>query len=167
MVFAANFCPSRGTLDVFIEPVLPPPELVIFGESPVAVATAELALRLGFRVCVAAADPAARGFPAEVKDLEAPSASPPALRFVLVATQGQGDREALERALTLEARWHGLVGSRAKLAALARALERPDLLEKIECPAGVAIGAVEPEEIALAILARLTQLRRAQKSAGE
>ncbi|MDW8369770.1 MAG: XdhC/CoxI family protein, partial [Geminicoccaceae bacterium] len=162
VLVAANLCPSRGTLDVFVEPVLPPPELVLFGASPVALATAELALRLGYRVRVAAEDPAAAGFPAEVAPLDAAAPSP-ALRFVLVATQGRGDRAALEQAIAIPARWHGFVGSRAKLAALARVLDRPDLSERVECPAGLPIGAIEPEEIALSILARLVELRRASR----
>jgi xanthine dehydrogenase accessory factor len=160
VLLAVNLCPSRGTLDVFVEPVLPSPELVLFGESPVALATAELALRLGYRVRVAARDPATAGFPTEVTPLAEESKAPEALRFVLVATQGRDDRRALERALGIGARWHGFVGSRAKLTALAAALEQDDLAERVECPAGLPIGAIEPEEIALSILARLTELRR-------
>lgn len=161
VLLAANLCPSRGTLDVFVEPVLPPPELSLFGETPVARATAELALRLGYRVRVAARDRARAGFPSEVRPLEEEPLRSHGLRFVLVATQGRGDRAALEAAIAIPARWHGFVGSRAKLAALAAALDRPDLAERVECPAGLPIGAIEPEEIALSILARLTELRRA------
>lgn len=160
VLFAANLCPSRGTLDLFVEPVLPATELVLFGESPVALATVELALRLGYRVRVAVEDPAAAGFPAQVTPLDESPGTPAALRFVLVATQGRNDRAALERALAIPARWHGFVGSRAKLAALAEALGLVDLAERVECPAGLPIGAIEPEEIALSILARLTELRR-------
>lgn len=160
VLLAANRCPSRGTLDVFVEPVLPPPELVLFGASPVALATAELALRLGYRVRTAAEEPARSGFPAEVLPLEGTASRFEEQRFVLVATQGRGDRAALEAAIAIPARWHGFVGSRAKLAALAAALARPDLAERVECPAGLPIGAIEPLEIALSILARLTELRR-------
>lgn len=161
VLLAANLCPSRGTLDLFVEPILPSPELVVFGETPVALAAAELALRLGYRVRVAARDPVRAGFPTEVLSPEGAPSQLDGLRFVLVATQGRGDRAALEAALALPARWHGFVGSRAKLAALAEALGRPDLAERVECPAGLSIGAIEPEEIALSILARLTELRRA------
>lgn len=167
VLFAANLCPSRGTLDVFVEPVLPPPELLLFGQSPVAIATAELALRLGYRVRAASEDPAAAGFPAEVARLGELPGPPAVLRFVLVASQGRGDRAALEAALAIPARWCGFVGSRAKLAALAEALGRPDLPERVECPAGLPIGAIEPEEIALSILARITGLRRAGKREAE
>lgn len=160
VLFAANLCPSRGTLDVFVEPVLPPPELLLFGETPVARATAELAVRLGYRVRIAARNRAGVEFPAEVLPLEEGPSRSEALRFVLVATQGRGDRAALEAAIAIPARWHGFVGSRAKLAALATALARPDLAERVECPAGLPIGAIEPEEIALSILARITELRR-------
>jgi len=166
VLLAANLCPSRGTLDVFVEPVLPPPELLLFGETPVARATAELALGLGYRVRIAAEDHARAGFAAELLPLEEAPSRFAGLRFVLVATQGRGDRAALEAALAIPARWHGFVGSRAKLAALSTALARPDLAERVECPAGLPIGAIEPEEIALSILARLTELRRAGRRDG-
>lgn len=166
VLMAANLCPSRGTLDVFVEPVLPPPELLLFGESPVAFETAALALRFGYRVRVAVDEPVRAGFPAAVERLEAAPAVAHAERFVLVATQGRGDRVALEAAIAIDARWHGFVGSRAKLAALAEALALADLGERVECPAGLPIGAIEPEEIALSILARLTQLRRSGRRGG-
>lgn len=166
VVMAANLCPSRGTLDVFVEPILPLPELLLFGESPVALETAGLALRFGYRVRVAADEPLRAGFPAAVERLEGTTGSAHAERFVLVATQGRGDRAALEAAIAIRARWHGFVGSRAKLSALAQALGRADLAEQVECPAGLPIGAIEPEEIALSILARLTQIRRSGRRGG-
>ncbi len=60
MRFAKNMCPSQGTMDIFVEPVLPRPEIVVCGSSPVAVALAELARRLGFQLtaCAPAAEQA-------------------------------------------------------------------------------------------------------------
>ena len=102
--FANNMCPSQGTMDVFVEPVLPRPQLVICGSSPVAVATAELGRRLGFAVtvCAPAAEQGAfadaerriEGYALPVDDVGA--------RFVVVATQGRGDEAALQAALAVE-----------------------------------------------------------------
>jgi xanthine dehydrogenase accessory factor len=123
-------CPSGGTVDVFVEPMLPAPRLVVMGASPAAIALADLALRIGFAVTVAA--PQAAGLaPAvrQVEDLDAELAS--AASFVVVATQGRGDRAALRVALRSGARY-----------------------------AGLDIGAITPEEIALAILADIVRERR-------
>ena len=52
--FASNMCPSQGSMDIFVEPVLPRPQVVVCGSSPVAVAIADLAKRMGFAVTVCA-----------------------------------------------------------------------------------------------------------------
>jgi xanthine dehydrogenase accessory factor len=115
--FAHNLCPSRGTMDVFVEPVLPPPELVVCGASPVAVAIAELGRRIGFAltVCAPASDQPAflqadrriEGFALPVKDA--------GTRYVVVSTQGRGDEVALQAALAAEADYVAFVGSRKKV----------------------------------------------------
>src|SRR5207244_10419787 len=91
--FASNRCPSQGTMDVFVEPVLPHPQIVVCGSSPVAVAIAELGRRIGFAVtvcapaadqaCFAQADRRIEGYALPVEEAGA--------RFVVVATQGRGD----------------------------------------------------------------------------
>ena len=164
--FARNMCPSQGTMDVFIEPVLPKPELLICGASPVAVALADLGKRLGYHIVVAAptedrgkfadADQAITGYDlAGLMDAE---------RYIVVATQGRGDEAALAGALAAPSRHVGFVGSHKKAAALRKSLLTKGVSEArlaaFRSPTGLNIGAVTPEEIALSILAEIVGLRR-------
>ncbi|HXE86870.1 MAG TPA: XdhC family protein, partial [Hyphomicrobiaceae bacterium] len=99
--FAKNMCPSQGTMDVFVEPVLPKPELLVCGATPVAVALADLGRRLGFLVAVAAPPEEQAKF-AEI-DLAIPGYDLSRLvageRYIVIATQGKGDEAALSAAL--------------------------------------------------------------------
>jgi len=164
--FAKNSCPSQGTMDVFIEPILPKPELLICGASPVAVALADLGKRLGYHVAVAAPaedhgkfasiDQALIGYDlAKLMDGD---------RYIVVATQGRGDEAALTGALAARAVYVGFVGSHKKAAALRATLAAkgvvPARLAAFKSPVGLNIGAVTPEEIALSILAEIVELRR-------
>jgi xanthine dehydrogenase accessory factor len=171
--FARNMCPSRGTMDVFVEPVLPRPELLVCGATPIAVALADLGRRLGFRVAVAAPAEDHKRF-AEVEmaipgyDLSRLVAGE---RYIVVATQGRGDEAALAAALAAPARHVAFVGSHRKAAALRAsfAARRTDVerLSALHSPAGLDIGAVTPEEIALSILAEIVAVRRrGHRSAG-
>jgi xanthine dehydrogenase accessory factor len=164
--FARNMCPSHGTMDVFVEPVLPRPGVVVCGGSPVAVAVAELAARFGFAVTVAArledhanfAEPDARlhGF-----DLTGLSA---ATTFAVVATQGAGDEATLRAAVQHVPGYVAFVGSQRKAAAVREALAasgaNAEALSRVRAPAGLDIGAVTPEEIALSIVAEMVEVRR-------
>lgn len=150
--YARNGCPSKGSMDIFVEPVLPRPELIVLGASPVAMALADLAGRFDFEV-------------ARLEDPAAMPARPAAAgRYVVVASQGAGDVPLLRAALECQARHVAFVGSRRKFAALAAKLEAMglprDALGKVSAPAGLHIDAVTPEEIALSILAQAVQLRR-------
>ena len=164
--FAANFCPSQGTMDIFVEPVLPHPSLVIFGASPVALSLAVQARTLGYHVTLAApasdrpavveADTLVDGFAlGELKQ---------AKRFVVVSTQGKGDEIALRAALATEAAYHAFVGSRRKWAALREKLlakgAAVSAVDRVKAPAGLDLGAITPEEIAMSILAEITRERR-------
>ena len=171
--FAKNMCPSQGTMDVFVEPVLPRPQLVICGASPVAVAIADLGLKMGFAVtvCAPAADQGAfvdadrriEGYALPVEELGA--------RFVVVSTQGRGDEAALQAALAVEAEYVAFVGSTKKAAALREALAArgvaPEKLARFKAPAGLDLGAITPDEIALSILAEIVALRRRGRPRGE
>jgi xanthine dehydrogenase accessory factor len=164
--FARNMCPSHGTMDVFVEPVLPRPGVVVCGGSPVAVAVADLAARFGFTVTVAAlmedhagfAEPDVRldGF-----DLGGLSA---ATTFAVVATQGLGDEAALRAAVQHVPGYVAFVGSQRKVAAVREALAASgvdaEALACVRAPAGLDIGAVTPEEIALSIVAQMVEVRR-------
>nr|WP_245840896.1 XdhC/CoxI family protein [Puniceibacterium sediminis] len=150
--FARNGCPSKGSMDVFVEPHLPQPELVVLGASPVAVALVRLAAGFGFRLnAMPLAEP-----------LEPVSAG--AQRLVVVATQGKGDLDGLRMALASGAIFLAFVGSRRKFAALSEKLAAEGIaardLARVQAPAGLDIHALTPEEIALSILAQVVQVRR-------
>jgi xanthine dehydrogenase accessory factor len=164
--FARNMCPSQGTMDVFVEPILPMPELLICGASPVAIALADLGKRLGFCVSVAASVEDHVKFPAA--DLVAGGYDFAHLgeteRYIVIATQGRGDEAALTASLAAPARYVAFVGSHRKAAALRCVLAakgvNQDRLDALRAPAGIDIGAVTPEEIALSIVAQIVELRR-------
>jgi xanthine dehydrogenase accessory factor len=164
--FAKNTCPSHGTMDIFIEPVLPQPQIVLCGSSPVAVAIAEFARRLGFSVtvCAPAAEQGAFGdVDRRVDDYDLP-ASGTGERYIVVSTQSRGDEKALHAALSSDARYVAFVGSRLKAETLKAALAGRGVdaarLGALRSPAGLDIGAIGPEEIALSILAEIVAVRR-------
>jgi xanthine dehydrogenase accessory factor len=164
--FASNMCPSKGTMDIFVEPVLPHPSLVILGASPVALSLATQARALGYHVTLAA--PSADLVTAPEVDILIDSFALDGLhkarRFVVVSTQGKGDEAALRAALATEAAYHAFVGSRRKMAALRDRLiaEGVDAasIDRVKAPAGLDLGAITPEEIAMSILAEITLERR-------
>ncbi len=147
--FARNMCPSHGTMDVFVEPMLPRPAVLVCGASPVAAAVADLAERFGFAVTLAEGS------------IEPASVAP---TFVVVATQGRGDEAALTAAVNGVAGYVAFVGSHRKATALRDALAArgvdAERLARVRAPAGLDIGAVTPEEIALSIVAEMIEVRR-------
>jgi xanthine dehydrogenase accessory factor len=170
--FASNLCPSKGTMDVFVEPVLPHPSLVILGGSPVALSLAAQARQLGYHVTVAAprADLDAAPDADTLIDGFALGNLNEAKRFVVVSTQGKGDEAALRTAVATPAVYHAFVGSRRKMAALREKLGREGIetsaLDRVKAPAGLDLGAITPEEIAMSILAEITvERRRGQRGA--
>jgi xanthine dehydrogenase accessory factor len=169
--YARNSCPSQGTMDIFVEPVLPSPRLLILGASPVAVALARLAPSMGFAVTVAAAPEEDQRFGTGVSSLEGLSSPKEAGEgaYVVVSTQGAGDRAALKSASAMNARYRAFVGSRRKAATLKRELAgegvSEDALARIKAPAGLDISAISAEEIALSILAEMIAARRGPQRA--
>jgi xanthine dehydrogenase accessory factor len=145
-------CQSEGALEVYIEPVIPAPSLVVVGRSPMARTLADLAKTVGWRADLIAAE-----------DFTAADASPASM--VVVATQGHGDEEVVEQAVAARPAYVGLVGSRKRGAAVLgyladRGVAR-DLLDQVRVPAGLDLGPTTHQEIAVAILAELVQLRAA------
>jgi xanthine dehydrogenase accessory factor len=95
-----------------------------------------------------------------------------AKRFIVVSTQGRGDEAALRTAVATDATYHAFVGSRRKMAALREKLIAEGIdasaLDRIKAPAGLDLGAITPEEIAMSILAEMTiERRRGQREAGK
>jgi xanthine dehydrogenase accessory factor len=145
-------CQSEGALEVYIEPVLPVPHLVIVGGSPMAHTLAGMTRVLGWNTDLIAGP-----------DFTSGHADPRAM--VIIATQGHDDEDATERAIAAHPAYLGLVGSRkrgeAVLGYLAdRGLPRADL-DRVQVPAGLDLGKTSHEEMAVAILAQLVQLRAA------
>src|SRR5215475_13325393 len=124
-------CQSEGALEVYIEPVLPAPHLVVVGRSPMAHTLTELARVLGWRadLCDAA------GFSAADADERS---------MVVVATQGHGDEEAIEQAVAVKPAYLGLVGSRRRGAAVLGYLAERGVpkarLNRVRVPAGLDLG---------------------------
>jgi xanthine dehydrogenase accessory factor len=168
--FARSMCPSRGTMDIFVEPVLPQPEVMVCGSSPVALGLADLAGRFGFAVtaCAPVAELAAFGADCRTVEGYALPAGAASNRYVVVATQGKGDEAALRGALAADATFTAFVGSRKKMAALrAKLADVPAArLDAVQAPAGLDLGAITPDEIALSILAAMVRHRRLDQRVG-
>ncbi|MGA9764010.1 MAG: XdhC family protein [Rhodomicrobium sp.] len=154
-------CPSKGTSDVFIEPVMPKPALIVIGASYVAQALAELAAPLGFELRQVAAVP---GSNEALPLVELAHQVGLERAFIAVATQGSGDYAALSAAMATPAPYVAFVSSPAKAQAMRERLTREGFdeasLARLHAPAGLDIGSETPAEIALAILAEIVSLRR-------
>jgi xanthine dehydrogenase accessory factor len=150
MTFVPISCQSEGALQVYIEPVLPTPHLVIVGRSPMAHTLADLAAALGWRTALL-----------DGPDFSAADADERSM--VVVATQGHGDEEAVQQAVAARPAYLGLVGSSRRgasvLGYLADLGVAKDQLDRVRVPAGLDLGRTSHPEIAVAILAELVQLR--------
>ena len=151
-------CHSGGTLEIYVEPFVPKPLLVLVGHGPVLETLAALGRATDFDVMPLAID-------AAHEDLGRLSLGPSA--SVVVGTHGSGDEEALEQILRGGAGHVSLIASRKRAAAITRTLaERgvaADRIRRLHAPAGLDIGATTPAEIAVSILAEVIQHRRARR----
>ena len=150
-------CQSEGALEVYIEPMVQAPHLVVVGRSPMAHTLAELAGALGWRTELVAAE-------------EFTAATATERSMVVVATQGHGDEEAVEQAVAARPAYLGLVGSHRRGAAVLGYLADrglpADQLGRVRVPAGLDLGHITHREIAVAILAELVQFRASGALAG-
>ena len=169
-------CHSGGTLELFIDPVLPQARLLVIGDSPVARALAGLAPRVGFAVAVAAQGAAAEAFPDArplfaSDDAAALAAAIAPGAFVVVATQGRRDVQGLRAALAVGARQISFVASERKASVLKQSLVAAGsdaaAVAAIRAPAGYPIAAETPEEIALSVLAAVVAARRQAGAAAQ
>src|SRR5262249_15629681 len=140
-------CQGGGSLQIYLEPMLPRPELIIYGNSPVAQTLAELGKLLDFRVALSES--------ASGKSQAGPGS------YVVIATMGDGDEEALRAAASSQAAYIGFVASREKSAKLFQHLREKgvaeDQLKRIKSPAGLELGAETLPEIAFAVMAEILQ----------
>ena len=143
-------CQCEGALEIYIEPVFPVPRLVIVGSSPMSHTLAELARTLGWTADLVSGGEFTPGHADERS-------------MVVVATQGHGDEEMMERAIEAHPAYLGLVASHRRaetvLGYLADRGVPADQLGKVHAPAGLDLGKTNHEEIAVAVLAELVQLR--------
>lgn len=150
MMFVPMSCQSEGAMELYIEPVVPTPRVVVVGRSPMASTLVELGRVLGWDADLVDA-------PVFAGEEIGPSS------VVIVATQGHGDEEAVETAVRSEAGFVGLVASRkrgeAVLGYLADRGVPADALSRVRAPVGLDLGHTSHQEIAVAVLAELVRLR--------
>ena len=145
-------CDSGGTVEIYVEPVLPVPRLVLFGSTPAVRALARIGEAMGYRVEIIETD---GGRLASTISRET---------HVLVATMGDEDVEVLQKVLASDPAYVGVIASRKRFeqvrdTLLARGVPRA-VLERVAAPAGLDIGARTPEEIALSVMAQIVERRR-------
>jgi xanthine dehydrogenase accessory factor len=167
-----------GTLEVFVEPILPQPMLYLFGGGHVSTAVAKAANAAGFAVGVVDDREAfanAQRFPmAEEIHVSYEEAfakiRPNASTYLVIVTRGhKDDMSVLAWAVRTDARYMGMIGSKRKVLSVYKALEkegyRPEEFTRVYAPMGLEIGALSPEEIAISIVAELIAVRRSAASA--
>ena len=166
-----------GTMDVYIEPIEPSPELYIIGAGHVGFHLAKLAADVGFRVHIvddrekfANKERFPQAAEVVVADIATwiDGANLPAHAYAVIVTRGHtNDLEALRVLAPRELRYLGLIGSRAKVARIYDALVAdrmaPEILERVHAPIGLDIGAVTPQEIAVSILAELIAVKHGKE----
>ncbi len=162
-------CDSGGTVDIYVEPVLPVPRLVLFGTSPAVRMLARIGHAMGYRVDVIDPDADKAAFPEADRVMAelAPDVLPRGA-CVLVATMSERDVEVIEAAAQFAPAYLGVIASRTRFAQLretllARGVSR-GALERIAAPAGLDIGARTPEEIAISIMAQIVERRRSAEA---
>ena len=165
MVSIPMTCDSGGTVEIYVEPVLPAPRLFLFGASPAVRCLARIAHAMGYRVDVVHPDAAAADFPdAQAVQKSFVSQGLPRGAHVLVATMGDDDAEVLRSVLASEPGYVGLIASRKRFELLKSELAARGVAEaalaRVAAPAGLDIGARTPEEIALSVMAQIVERRR-------
>jgi xanthine dehydrogenase accessory factor len=163
-----------GTLEVFVEPVLPPALLYVFGAGHVAFNLCQTAANAGFDVTVTddrssyatkERFPAAREVYAVDFDEAMRKLDPNESSYIVIVTRGhRDDMRILRWAVQTRARYIGMIGSKRKVIEIFKTLQKEGLpahlFERVHAPVGLDIGAVTPEEIAVAITAELIAVRR-------
>ena len=161
-------CHSGGALDIYIEPVLAKPQILIFGRSAVARALCSLGKAIGYRITAVAGGATPETFPEADsirQELDLTGAELGPETYIVVSTQGEQDEEALTQVCRTDVPYISFVASEVKsrkiFAVLAGQGVSPERLTCIRSPAGLRLGGLSPQEIALSILAEIVQVRKA------
>jgi xanthine dehydrogenase accessory factor len=161
-------CEGGGSLEIYLEPFVPKPELLIVGRSPVAQTVSHLGQLLGFKVIVADPEATNESFPEAdliLTELGSVSNYIHEASYVVVATMGNGDEEGLLAVIGTRPKYLGLVASEKKSKGLFEYLIETGTTAEdigvITCPAGVELGAETLPEIALSVASELVRIRRA------
>lgn len=162
-----------GTLEIFVEPILPQPTLYVFGGGHVSIALANAAHTAGFSIGIVDDRESfanAQRFPMAGEiytsfDDAFEKIRPNASSYLVIVTRGhRDDMRVLRWAIGTDARYIGMIGSKRKVLSVYQALEKEgvpkDKFERIHAPVGLEIGALTPEEIAISIAAELVAIRR-------
>ena len=146
-------CDSGGTVEIYVEPVLPIPRLVLFGATPMAEALARIGEAMGYQV---------------ERTVDREAQAPIKGAYVLIATMGDEDLEVLQKVLAAEPAYVGVIASRKRFEHVRETLVAcrvpREALDLVRAPAGLDIGARTPEEIALSVMAQIVEQRRKKAS---
>jgi len=167
VVAHVSTCPSAGSLDVFIDPHLPRPVLLVIGDTPAAHTLVRLGATIGYETCAVHPGASASDFPEAdrvIGSLDLSPARPGATTWAVVATMGHYDEDAIEALLPYDVAYIGLVASRRRAATVLDVLgERGTRgLDRIRRAADSSVGGSQ-EEIALAVLAEIVAERHAHQ----
>ncbi|HSE90001.1 MAG TPA: XdhC family protein [Candidatus Binatia bacterium] len=163
-------CYSGGTMEIYIEPYLPAPQLLVCGASPAAEALVKIGAALGFNVVLIDPSATKEKFPAA--EMVLPQIEPDKLgavreRYAVVATNGNWDDEAIKALLPLSPDYLGLIASKKRFQQISKDLKdagvAPEKLDLIKCPAGIDMPARTFSEVALCIIAEIVTLRRSHE----
>jgi len=167
-----------GTLDIFIEPVVPAAELYIFGAGHISLSLYKAARLAGFEVTIVddresysnrERFPEAKNVYADDFDVLMPQLNPGENSYLVIVTRGhRDDMRVLRWAVGTRAKYIGMIGSQRKVLAIYKELQKEGIaretLERVHAPVGLDIGAILPEEIAISIVAELIAVKRNSQS---
>ena len=167
-----------GQLDVFVEPVIPPPRAIIFGAGHISKSLCKVASLAGFSTTIVdnrdsfanrERFPEADEIFAEEYEEVFPKLTIHESTYLIIVTRGhRDDMRVLRWAATTQARYVAMIGSKRKVLSVVKELEKDGLsrqqLDRIHAPMGLEIGAISPEEIAISVAAEMIAVRRNPKS---
>lgn len=164
-------CQSEGTVEVFIEPVLPQLHLVVIGKSAIAKALVKMGKLSGYRITGVAQDANLQTFEKVdelITQLNLSNVKTTNASFIVVVTQGEGDENALMEVVKKDCAYLGFVASKKKFISIKEFLASSGVdknkIDSIVSPAGIDINAKKPEEVAISIMAQIVQVQNSKEA---